>query len=272
MRVGRGELQIIEESPAWTYPRSWPRLSKVLDHVIALPKNLKTHAAKRKAVEDLQASLKHIEVVSAVLRFLCPEEFGIISLPVVSLLNLAPGDNYVDYYLRYIGVLKGFVGRYEPLDRVADIDMALWSAAVFSFYYHYHPAITDEMHRDDYFQEVRLSNLVEGLGRHWQAIERQRLLFARVFVKQDYLAAAPIAARACETVIREIAGQLAIEPWPRKRGQSEVGALAEKLDRHPKAAHLTAESFQALWSWRNDSVHSRRQIKKDHAERFVSEV
>ena len=105
MRVGPEDLRCIEDSPAWTYRSWWPRLSAALDPPVALPPDLTDPAAKRRAVQDLYDRLNHIEVVSVLLRFYCPPEFGIISPPVASLLNLVPCDPHPRYYCRYLDVL-----------------------------------------------------------------------------------------------------------------------------------------------------------------------
>jgi hypothetical protein len=89
MRVGVEELRIIEESKAWTYQRWWPRLSKYIEQAVELAPDALSRHGKRRAIETLYEAFKHIEVVSVVLRFLCPEEFGILSPPVASLLNLS---------------------------------------------------------------------------------------------------------------------------------------------------------------------------------------
>ena len=87
-RIGSDELRIIEDSPDWPYPQWWPRLSAQFGESISLAGD------KKGRVESLQNRVKYIEVVSVILRFVFPEEFGIISPPVIGLLNLAPGKDH----------------------------------------------------------------------------------------------------------------------------------------------------------------------------------
>lgn len=225
MRVGPAELRLIESADAWSYPNWWPRLSDKLEKVIELPKNLTSPKARHKVVDDLQACLKHIEVVSVVLRFLCPQQFGIISPPVVSLLNLTPTD-HVPYYMRYLDVLENLAG-YYGLQRVADVDMALWTAA----HSYRNPAwasFKQQMEEDKYFQEVRLQNLLDGLSMYGGEVEEQRLRFARALIRHDHLTAALIAARSYESLVLETAGRLGI-----KRGPTKTGSLVDEFARHP---------------------------------------
>lgn len=79
-------------------------------------------------VAKLYEHLHHIEVVSIILRFVNPEEFGIISPPVLSFLQLAPHEDGVSDYRHYTEVLRR-MRDHHGLARVADVDMALWSAA-----------------------------------------------------------------------------------------------------------------------------------------------
>ncbi len=174
MRVDSGELRVIEESTEeWTYAQWWPRLSNTLgegEH-IELPRDLNHVQAKQRAVQLLYDRIKHIEVVSVILRFLWPEHFGIISPPVVSILNLIPTgrENHPSHYLRYLQTLDVLRKRYGGLEKVADVDMALWSAAHFAREInHPYESLVKQMYRDEYFQELRLRNLLIGVRKHWR--------------------------------------------------------------------------------------------------------
>ena len=65
-RVGRRELEIIETSDAWDYPKWWPRLSREIERPIPLPTHIYSEPGKREAVEALHRVLKNIEIVSVV--------------------------------------------------------------------------------------------------------------------------------------------------------------------------------------------------------------
>ena len=215
-RVGKGDFEgnwqeadcpealwLVEEGDLWPYPEWWPKLSKELKSPIPLPGQLKSPQDKKKAVENLLVPLRHIEVVSIVLRFIFPEEFGIMSPPVLGLLNVVPGPDSVSQYLRYLSALGKLRERYQQkigLKNIADYDMALWTAA------HLEgpddvDRLRDEMEKDKDFQEIRLSNLLEGLGARWGPSIRKRLLLAQALLRHDHVAAAVIAARCYEQII-----------------------------------------------------------------------
>ena len=77
------------------------------------------------AIEVLYDILKNIEVVSVVLRFIDPYNYGIISPPVRYTIRQGPGKNYVDEYLEFLRILRHYKEAYE-ISRIADVDIALW--------------------------------------------------------------------------------------------------------------------------------------------------
>lgn len=273
MRIGPREFKLIETSDAWSYATWWPRLSGQLDTELQLPKDLASPAAREKAVSILDDRLKHIEAVSVVLRFLRPDHFGIISPPTICLINLAPAATPVEYYMRYLGVLSAIAAHYSVLPRNADIDMALWSAAQLSAANEY-PRLTEEMYDDEYFQQLRLTNLLGGLPTMGHRTDRQRLLFARVLLEHDYLTAALIAASEYEATIREIAQRHRIHPSPKDK-QTDVGSLVEKLERQQdvlRELDVPRGDLTKWWKWRSRAVHSNPPITQREANQLVREV
>jgi hypothetical protein len=277
MQVGPDELLIIQNRERWPYPRWYPPLSHTIASPINLPGELKDERAKKEAIKRLYEPLRHIEVVSVILRFLCPEQFGIISPPVVAILSLIPktGEQHVDHYFRYIAQLLDMATHYKVLSRAADVDMALWSAAHLLIETKY-KSLTGEMEADEYFQEARLRNLLEGFGLIGPENNRQRLLFARVLVERDYISAADIAARVFEAVLDMIGRKLHINKWdlPRKNNESGTGALVRHLDKRKEIRELGVNlgDLIAWWEWRNDAIHPDRQITPEDARNLVQAV
>jgi hypothetical protein len=279
MQVGPDELRILEQKATkWSYWLWWPPLSHTLAAPIKLPEQLKDERVKREAIKLLYERIKHIEVVSVILRFLCPEQFGIISPPVVAILNLVPkvGEEHVDHYLRYTGQLLDMVTHYKKvLPGAADVDMALWSAAHLRLDTKYKP-LADDMRADEYFQEARLRNLLEGLGLYGLENNQQRLLFARSLVDRDYLSAAAIAARVFEGVLDAIGRRLGIDKWklPRGPNESATGALVHNLDRREEIRELGVKpgDLATWWDCRDGAIHPDRGISKENAEKFVRSV
>lgn len=271
MRVGPSELALIETHASWSYPEWWPRLSTVVDQKISLPRRLDSQIARREAVETLQEHLQHIEVTSVVLRFLRPDAFGIISPPVSSLLSLVAVDDHVAHYLRYVELLEA-CGEHYGLDRVADVDMALWTAAHLSWLPQY-AALREAPREDRFFQELRLANLVAGLGQFWRGSDQQRLLLARTLLSQDFQLAALIAAWVYERILLWLADEHGVDTNVRKQGQTAGGAAAERLDRDAAVrseCQLQVGDLPRWWGWRRLAVHGG--IAQPDTEKFVARV
>jgi hypothetical protein len=269
-RVSQKELKIIETSDAWGYPEWWPRLSSQIERPIALPTHIYSERGKREAVEALHKVLKNIEIVSVVLRFMCPEAFAIISPPVTSFLCFPPLPSAIDYYLHYLQILKGFIKHYGVFDRVADVDMALWSAAHLSLDPAYVP-LAEEMRNDEYFHEVRVANLLKGFALFWRRSEMQRVVFARVLAEQDYVLGSVIAARVYESLLQEM-----LEYYRMVRGDfGEINLrLVKELERRPELATLglRQSELEALWKLRNEAVHGALDFTVKKAESFLQGV
>jgi len=269
-RVGRRELEIIETSDGWDYPKWWPRMSSHVERPIILPTHIYSEQAKRTAIEALHNVLKNIEIVSVVLRFMCPKAFGIISPPVTSFLCFFPSPTPVDYYLHYLKALKGFVEHYRVFDRVADVDMALWTTAHLSLDPAY-ASLSEEMCDDEYLQEVRLANLVAGLGRFWRRSEMQHIIFARVLVEQDHLLGSVIAARVYESVLKEM-----MEYYGMLKGVfAKIDlTLVRELERRSEIVilGLRPSELEALWKLRHEAVHGYLGFTPKKAELFEQGV
>ena len=104
--------------PSWWHYRKCAKKTKGLFR--ESPKN------EDHVISVLYGIFKNIEVVSIVLRFIDPANFGIISPPVRCALGLKAKENYVDEYLDYLSVLRMYAREYE-FRRVADADIALWT-------------------------------------------------------------------------------------------------------------------------------------------------
>jgi len=252
--VNRRVLEIIEDPDSgWDYPKWFPRLSAQLEQPFPLPTHIYSQQGKRAAVKSLHEAIKNIEIVSVILRFMCPDVFGIFSPPVASFLRLSPLPSPIDTYLMYLNVLKNFVEHYKVLKRVADIDMALWSAAHLVHDPAYAP-LKEEMYGDEFFHETRLRNLLKGLEGFWRRTGMQRLIFARVVLERDHVLASVIFARVYESVLREM-----MEYHGLLKGviQKIDLALVQQIERRSEIASLGLQQGQleALWKLRNKAVH-----------------
>lgn len=265
------QLHAIEESTSWDYPNWWNKLSPSLDPPVDLPPDPAITDGKQFLVAQLYDRLKHIEVVSVLLRFVFPDEFGILSPPVASLLGLPYEEDHIEYYLRYVSVLGDFRMHYEGLRRVADVDMALWSAA------HGLPdyrALVDEMHEDAYFQQVRLTNLLEGLGRHWTRGNRNRMLLARSLLKTDYEVAGALTSVVYEPLVNEIADEVGVSRQVDRHGNPLTGNRVKMLSERARIDGLSVRPKELwdLWQLRNRAVHCKPPLTQQEATEFVRKV
>ncbi|TAM79089.1 MAG: hypothetical protein EPN47_18950 [Acidobacteria bacterium] len=277
VQIGSSVLHAIESSGAWDYPNWWPRLSDSLDPPAPIPQDFPSSSAERRLIKDLYGRLRHIEVLSVVLRFVFPRQFGILSPPVTQLIALPPRLDHVEYYLDYLHILREFAEHYGGGLRVTDVEIALWTAArqTFQTFQTAHSALVEEMYDDRYFQNWRIENLIGDLGRHWRRDEHHRIMLAKALIKTDHAVAALIAARFYEWAVNEMAQRLNLpEPIP-KPGQTKTGARVDKLKHSPriKMWELSSEKIDAWWKTRNAVVHDDREPLTQHqAERFVSDM
>jgi len=272
-------LRILENNEHWTYPAWWPSLSKILKSPITLPPDFQEEVNRQRAIQSLLNRLQHIEVVSVVLRFLFPEEFAIISPPVCALLNLPPLDDHVPYYMSYLRTLS-LLADYYGLGRVADVDMALWSAAHSQADL---PAIAQLMYQDEYFQEIRLKNMFSGIGTlgarsAGKPVEdrmlKEHLLVARAFLPHDHILAALICGRTFEALVDIMSSRWGVPHGVKRWNQSEFRNRLKKIGQLDEFKELgySANDLDRWWNRRNEAAHPDKQISRKNAEEFVSQV
>jgi hypothetical protein len=107
----------------WMVP-GWWRYRKHANKTKGLFKDLPEN--EKNVISILYGIFKNIEVVSIILRFIDPENYGIISPPVRYAIGLKAKDNYVDEYLDYLSALRMYTKEYM-FGRAADADIALWA-------------------------------------------------------------------------------------------------------------------------------------------------
>jgi len=274
--IDAGTLKAIEEKgDAWSYMSWWPPLSNRVKKPVPL-------SDLEEAVRNLFDQIRNIEVTSVAFRFVMPDEFGILSPPVASLLNVVPEEHSVDTYERYCTTLRRLRKHYG-LKRVADLDMGLWTAVTLQHERDYQP-LRERMLKDEFFQETRLKNLLEGPESLFSPLkrvakgkaleERRRLLFAKVVVKHHHFIGALVAARSFEVFIKHLANKWDIKRYEErsnKRKEVLMGQLVREVGGNRRAKELgySAEAFGAWWDTRNDIVHGDDSKK---AEWFVYQV
>lgn len=271
-QINASALEALEQSDAWPHTKWWPELSASFGKPLSIPPNLDKEEPRRNIVEKLNDRLKHIEYVSVILRFFCPKEFGILSFPVSDLINLAQAKNPVDYYMEYLTNLRDFRNHYNSnrLRRVADIDMALWTATHLPVEKEF-GSLKEEMYRDEYFQEVRFRNLLKGLRTYWKRTDPQYMVFARAFLQHDCRISSLIVARVYENLIVSIGHALKVKPIQKER-QTIPGAFVDVLgeDVRLRQSGIRKGQLADLWNWRNRAVHDEGPLEPSEAKNFLS--
>ena len=269
-------LQTIERSSSWSYEAWWNESSKSF-RPVTLPQDCADFDQRRKVICSLLEELRHIEVVSIVLRFVDPDHFGIMSPPVTTLLNLPSADSHEDRYIKYLKLLdelRQYPDITSPtLLRIADVDMALWSAAFFLYTSDYQ-AIVDEMRDDARFQKLRLQNGLDGLHGTLGS-SRQRIVFARLLLHHDHDCAAVIAARAFEGLLDQIADVYSLSvAVPKRQRNRELIKNIENKSTTLHALNLQDRELSDMWmNHRNAAVHpGEKPLSKKEAEELVAFV
>lgn len=274
-------LSLIEEGDYWPYPDWWPKLSGQLKSAIPLPAQLGSLGDKERTIEALLLPLKHIEVVSILLRFTCPKEFGIMSPPVLGLLGIIPGLGSTYQYLRYLSDLVRLRELYQgrsDLNRIADYDMALWAAA------HLEgpddaARLRDEIEQDKDFQQIRLGNLMEGLASKWRTSIGGRLLLAEALLTHDHVAAAVMVGRCYEQIIRK-ASDLVGRKIVFGHQENPIGKQLAVIENELRQTVVIPCQLASWWPLRNDAVHGvrdprtgdLRDISRKDTEKFLAGV
>ena len=119
---------------------------------------------EKEVTQDLLSVFRHIELVSIILRFICPDSFGILSPPVEHVLALRRGGNAVETYLNYLCDLR-FVRDEYKFKTAAEADKALWVLHHKCYDNSRNdPKIKQAFEKDELMLQLRAKNLVAPLS------------------------------------------------------------------------------------------------------------
>ena len=200
----------------------WPPQSEVEPDLKSINFGIGSLRKKEKTViSSLLRVFRQIQPVSVILRFIAPEDFGILSPPVEKVLGLGPLRNHTDRYRAYLRSLRNIKNDKERgFDAVADVDMALWVLQVGvldkyllkegfsetehedladSFAESEHKVLQDGFDKDSKLREVRVANLTKQL---FDDMSREQL--AEALLPTDHILAGQIAGIEFEKHVREL--------------------------------------------------------------------
>ena len=156
------DLQQFESPKYWWFEKFWvfppehqvsSSLKKRKFNFWILPKH------EDEVVRSLYEAFKSIELVSIVLRFIKPENYGIISPPVERVLDVRRGSDAVETYLNYLKDLRAVAKHYQ-FARVADADVALWVVHEKCYGESKDHKVEKEYHADGFLLSLRAENLM----------------------------------------------------------------------------------------------------------------
>jgi len=142
---------------------------------------------------------RSIELVSIILRFIKPENYGIISPPVERILDVRRGSDAKETYINYLNDLRRIKAHYGFI-RVADVDMALW---VVHEKCYGEPKDADVMrayHSDGFLLQLRAKNLMDHFFEQYSYTD-----LAKALAPFNPRLAAQIGGIAFERMVREVA-------------------------------------------------------------------
>ena len=210
---------------------------------------------------DLIASLlgvfKSIELVSIILRFVKPENYGIISPPVEKILDVRRKSGAVKTYLNYLKDLRS-VRRHYHFERTADADMALWVL------HERFSGIPDNpiwkaYETDPFMLRLRAKNLMDHFLTSVPDAE-----LANSLVETNLKLAAQIAGIAFERMVRRQVPRGRQENWDNMDLSSLIEELCSRgfIDRH------TREKWHEARRIRNKAIHDEAEPPRPKVERL----
>ncbi|HOM94710.1 MAG TPA: hypothetical protein P5517_06205 [Candidatus Saccharicenans sp.] len=249
---GLKHLEIIKRDhlfPAWW---KMPELSpQEIDSLKELFKNIQPKDIG--LIQKLFDIFKNIEIMSCLLRIICPEHYGIYSAPVENLLSIK-AETPVKKYLCYLDDLSELKESYG-FDTSAEVDMSLWALS----------AILNEdwlRNNPDYHQiyldYINEPNAVKRISAR-QALKNIRrenvtyLDLAECFLATDPEVAGFLAGKELESLIYTLYEKVI----PRRKGYraKDFRSRVEELWGKRHLRDQEKEEIFGWWETRNKAVH-----------------
>ncbi|MGB9893416.1 MAG: hypothetical protein ACPLRA_03310, partial [Candidatus Saccharicenans sp.] len=208
-----------------------------------------------KLIQELFDTFKNIEIISCLLRVICPQYYGIYSAPVENLLSIK-AETPVKKYLTYLENLAELQEEYR-LERIADVDMALFAlCCLLNEGYirqnpDYHQIYRDYLERPNLIKKISARNAL----RHLRQENVYYLGLAESFLETDPEIAGILAGKELECLINDL--------WEKEKNKGgsklykplTMPEKLEELTRRKFFSDQVKEDLQRWWDTRNDSVH-----------------
>lgn len=219
--------------------------------------------------------LKNIEIVSCVLRFIDPENYGIFSPPVENILNVR-GKHQIEKYLNYLHHLNELKEEYA-FERIADVDMALWALAnIINYsYLRHHPEFSKIF--DEY---ERTTNLVKKImaKNSLELIKKEKPLYrAELFLDSDYILAGLLAGRELNIFVKDFCSRHGVKLTERTVKKDlrylSLPELSDKLAEEKLITRDENKAIKAWWEIRCILAHEEEtSVKKEEVKQMIEGI
>lgn len=208
-----------------------------------------------RVVQKLFDLFLNIEILSCLLRVICPRHYGIYSAPVENLLAIR-AETPVKKYLTYLDNLSELQEAYG-FERIADVDMALFAlCCLLNEDYlrqnpDYHQIHQDYIQKPNPIKKISARNALQRLRQE----NISYLELAACFLETDPEIAGILAGKEMECLVYGL--------WQNERTQTgrrtyKPSSMPEKLEElvlRKVISDQVKEDMQNWWDTRNDCVH-----------------
>jgi len=206
-------------------------------------------------IQKLFEIFLNIEILSCLLRVICPQHYGIFSAPVENLLAIR-AETPVKKYLLYLDNLSELQEAYG-LQRIADADMALFAlCCLLNEEYlrqnpDYHQIYLNYLQNPNPIKKISARNALQRL--------RQENIYyldlAESFLEKDPEIAGILAGKEMECLVNDLWENEKTQSGHRIYRPSNMPDKLEELARKKVFSDQVKEEMQKWWVTRNDCVH-----------------
>jgi len=263
------DVMNIFDPAATPFARYWPRPNEAeLDAVLKKARLVlgPAPADLRELVRKGLEVLNSVSLVSLVLRFVHPARFGVLSTPIMNLLQVQR-PHTLDLYLAYCEELRAWKEHFH-LESVAEAGTALWTYhAIASGEYpeSESSAAVAEFDSDVWIQRRRVAQVVRPFLRKYGPLE-----LARILVEEEPNLAGKIAGEEYERLLRVAARELCGGMNLNVRGAIEI-----LFDRLAEDGYISLEHKAQLgkaWRIRNAAVHAGRPPDPEQVDNMIDAI
>ncbi|MDI6844950.1 MAG: hypothetical protein QME28_02310 [Candidatus Saccharicenans sp.] len=244
-------LQLDHLFPAW-----WKLPELKEDELEAMKSIFKNPGPKNeKVIQKLFDIFKNIEILSCLLRVICPQHYGIYSAPVENLLAIR-AETPLKKYLIYLDNLTELQEAYG-FKRIADVDMALFAlCCLLNEEYlrqnpDYHEIYTNYLQNPNPIKKISARNALQRLRQE----NISCLELAECFLEIDPEIAGFLAGKELESTVNNL---LLEEKGRSGLKKFKLASMPEKLEElvlRKVISDRVKEDMQKWWDTRNDCVH-----------------